>query len=511
MLQYYSDHYMFNNKNSHSCMRGMCCCCVDDPEPKYLYKGKKLYVKTDKVPEPEDINWNSYEVGICGKIFRILFSALIIIVFLAISCTIIGLCSIYISAHSVSCEGVTIPTTLQVANATITTEKEKKCYCNANFITSFSDDGIKTYCGDLLNQVYAEQGIQYAITATSTIVNILFGVIVAKLVELTQPVSLSTAYLWRSSIYSIFLIFNTVFLPMFLYSNIYGFKTTNYVSFITIISTDVRAFLSVDSIQLYIDFEKIWYRNVSPVFVNYLILDTILTWVFFVLYRCCCTKDSLESKEGTILQKNMNEKIVAWKFNASDEYASFNMIIFLGIFYSAGIPVLVPLAFVNLFSKYVANRSLLQSVSSRIDGLSESFNAFPFTIMPIMLFMACLVGAWMLTANTYFYSFQYMKLTIPQLSWDILSRQLIVPFYIILALVILFEFVFYNTIIRFCSWLSESCYDKKEVVHPYYTREYAHYAKSMSILHSYNIRNNMKYKNAIITLEKYLDNQELKM
>lgn len=150
MLQYYSDHYLFNTKNSHSCMRGICCCCIDDPEQKHLYKGKKLYVKTEKVPEPEDINWNSYEVGICGKIFRVLIAALIILVFLAISCTVIGLCSIYISSHSVSCEGVIIPSTLADAKSTITTDKDKKCYCNANFISSFNDDGIKTYCSSFL-------------------------------------------------------------------------------------------------------------------------------------------------------------------------------------------------------------------------------------------------------------------------------------------------------------------------------------------------------------------------
>lgn len=60
MLQYYSDHYLFGHKNSHSFARAVCCCCIDDPEPKYLYKGKKLYVKSEKVAEPEDINWNSY-------------------------------------------------------------------------------------------------------------------------------------------------------------------------------------------------------------------------------------------------------------------------------------------------------------------------------------------------------------------------------------------------------------------------------------------------------------------
>lgn len=140
MLQYYSDHYLFGHKNSHSFARAVCCCCIDDPEPKYLYKGKKLYVKSEKVAEPEDINWNSYQVGICGKIFRLIFSTFIILVFLAISCTIIGLCSIYISSHSVSCEGIIIPPSVSEAKIKITTEKEKKCFCNANFISSFNSD-----------------------------------------------------------------------------------------------------------------------------------------------------------------------------------------------------------------------------------------------------------------------------------------------------------------------------------------------------------------------------------
>lgn len=66
----------------------------------------------------------------------------------------------------------------------------------------------------------------------------------------------------------------------------------------------------------------------------------------------------------------MNEKIISWKLNASDEFAMFNLIIFISLFYGAGVPVLIPIAFLSLLSKYIANRSLLQSVSSRIDGLS---------------------------------------------------------------------------------------------------------------------------------------------
>lgn len=49
MLEYYSNHYLFGNKISHSFMRTLCCCCIDEPEPRYLFEGKKLYIKEDKL------------------------------------------------------------------------------------------------------------------------------------------------------------------------------------------------------------------------------------------------------------------------------------------------------------------------------------------------------------------------------------------------------------------------------------------------------------------------------
>ncbi len=119
--------------------------------------------------------------------------------------------------------------------------------------------------------------------------------VVHKLVNLSQPKSHSVGYLWKTTVSSIFLIFNTVFLPLLIYANIFGFKTSYYVSLITIVSTDARAFLQVENIKFYLDFEKIWYRNVSPIFVNYVILDIVLTWAFFIFYKLCCSKNALES------------------------------------------------------------------------------------------------------------------------------------------------------------------------------------------------------------------------
>jgi hypothetical protein len=50
------------------------------------------------------------------------------------------------------------------------------------------------------------------------------------------------------------LIFNTILLPILIYSDIYGFKTTDYVSLVTIISADLKNAFKVDQLSFYLDF-----------------------------------------------------------------------------------------------------------------------------------------------------------------------------------------------------------------------------------------------------------------
>ena len=76
-----------------------------------MFHGQKLLIKSERVPAPEDINWGSFELSAGSKLFRVLFSFFIIVVFLAVSCTVIGLCSIYINSHAGTCDGVTLPGT----------------------------------------------------------------------------------------------------------------------------------------------------------------------------------------------------------------------------------------------------------------------------------------------------------------------------------------------------------------------------------------------------------------
>ena len=193
---------------------------------------------------PEDINWGSFELSPCSKFFRVLFSALIILIFLAVSCAIIGLCSIYINTHSGNCDGVTIPTSATAASST-NNSTVLQCYCYSNLVASFSDSAISSVCSSYRTGILISQGIQYGVIATAAITNFIFGLIVDKLVNCVRPVSKSAGLLAKTTIYTIFLILNSVFIPVLIYADIFGFKPSNYVSFLTILSTDLKTFFSV--------------------------------------------------------------------------------------------------------------------------------------------------------------------------------------------------------------------------------------------------------------------------
>ena len=64
--------------------------------------------------------------------------------------------------------------------------------------------------------------------------------------------------MWKNTIYTVFILLNKVFLPKLLYANIFGFKAANYVSLITVISTDLRNFFNVTDLTFYIDFDVIY-------------------------------------------------------------------------------------------------------------------------------------------------------------------------------------------------------------------------------------------------------------
>lgn len=86
------------------------------------------------------------------------------------------------------------------------------------------------------------QGVQYAVIITSSVTNLIFGFIVDKLITCVRPASKSSGLLYKVTIYTIFLILNSVFIPVLIYADIFGFTPSKYVSFLTLISSDIKDF-----------------------------------------------------------------------------------------------------------------------------------------------------------------------------------------------------------------------------------------------------------------------------
>ena len=169
---------------------------------------------------------------------------------------------------------------------------------------------------------------------------------------------------------------------------------------------------------------------------------------------------------------------------------------------------MILLAFLSLISRYITSRSVIQTLSSKIEGLGVDFMAYPLTFLPLLIILGSIFSAWMITANPELVP-PSLNIQIPielpeSAKFEQLVRELYVPYFIIIALLTAIWFLFENTIVRFFGFLSSLCFEKKEVVHPYHTRPFSEYAKTMNVLTSYNIRNNDKMRNVILNLEKYL-------
>lgn len=179
-----------------------------------------------------------------SRVLRGLLAFIIILVFLGVSCAIIGLCSIYIASHASNCENVTILADATAAAASTDTTAVQ-CFCDANLVSALSDSATKSVCSPYLTNIYVSQTIQYAVVITATLTNFLFGLIVDKLVNFVRPSSKSSGLLAKIIIFTVFLTINTIFIPFLIYADIFGFQPSNYISFITIISSGVKNFFKV--------------------------------------------------------------------------------------------------------------------------------------------------------------------------------------------------------------------------------------------------------------------------
>ena len=330
-----------------------------------------------------------------------LLAIIIILIFLFICSTLVALCSIFITTNTVDCTGLG-SISKQVAEAS-TDPRVKTCFCNSALFDIFNQD-VQSLCRDIFKTLYIENLLQVVASIVSTITNFIFGLLLTKIIEFTKPKNQSSSLVTQSFVFFLFLFINSIALPLLIYSDLNGVKPASFVSLIKVLFPNVEIF-NMDSFKYYNDYTTLWYKNVSPYFTNFLIVDLLMVWIKFIWDLCftSCSYKSLESDEGKILQKKMNEKISSFQVDAVKETSYVFLIVFMVLMQCGGIPILMPLGALCIISRYITNKHMLIHHSKRIEGLTEDFNALSVVILPFAAVFGCFFGIWMLTGSTMIY------------------------------------------------------------------------------------------------------------
>jgi hypothetical protein len=92
-----------------------------------------------------------------------------------------------------------------------------------------------------------------------------------------------------------------------------------------------------------------------------------------------------------------------YKFDVIVYLAEEYLIVFLGLIYCGGIPILLPICLFSLASRYITSKFLILRYSSRIEGIKENLNEISYNLLPLASVASCLIGLWMLTQNSLIY------------------------------------------------------------------------------------------------------------
>ena len=109
-----------------------CLCCMPELPERQKFLGKdQLVITSTNLARPEEYNWNNIDITSLSRAARIALSVLIIIICIAITSTLVAICTLYVSSTS-SCSNFDDAMTLNEAQAT-EDKLTMYCYCSAHY------------------------------------------------------------------------------------------------------------------------------------------------------------------------------------------------------------------------------------------------------------------------------------------------------------------------------------------------------------------------------------------
>lgn len=218
-------HFKLTSSVGQGCLRALC--CTPPPPERTLFQGRfPVMIKNTRISRPEEINWNNMDMSGLTRFVRGTCSVLFVIVCIAITSGLIGLCTLYVATSS-NCQNYVAPTgtiTDQMAEIqTRTGDFELFCFCNANLALMYTDATVGAFCADISNKVLMTNIMQVGASIVSAVTNVLLAIIVMVIAKyLLRPVNIPKEYVFTFWGVLIASFINTAVIPLLINGNVFG-------------------------------------------------------------------------------------------------------------------------------------------------------------------------------------------------------------------------------------------------------------------------------------------------
>lgn len=251
-----------------------------------------------------------------ARFVRGVCSVLFVVICIAITSGLIGLCTLYVASSS-NCQSYVTPTGTVAQQVAVVqgrnSESDTFCYCNANLALIYTDATVGAFCGAISNKVLMTNAIQIGASIVSAVTNVLLAIITTVIAKyLLRPANIPKEYtfIFWGVLLSSFI--NTAVIPLLLNGNVFGMEMYTYLKFIN--------FIDFSKLSIFSDFTTDWYALIAPYYLNFMIIGCLLSpfigLVVFSLKHCIKmwrlrSKCEDNDRDDPLIQKEANQSLLS--------------------------------------------------------------------------------------------------------------------------------------------------------------------------------------------------------
>lgn len=500
---------IFNRlENKKLCLEGCrtrtWCCSKRQVEIERLFKGE-IILKVKQTTEPSNILWENLEITRCERRWRKSLSMILALIVLIASTSIVYVIKTYETTlptdkYCLEEKKIDPSSSLSYAKTNYKSDNESYCYCKYQSWSDIMNGSMDSYCGHFFSKMTTSIMLKFFSSCGVIFINFILRTIFKRLSRF-ERVSNKTKEEHNIMIKVFFATFiNTALIILIVNANF------SRISVIYNIPYTDQVFVGS-----YADFTREWYINVGESLIFTIMICVfsphILTFLFIYPIYACKRRFCYHRYK---VQSEMNVVFAGPQFDLACRNSHVLNLIFTSYLYSSAMPFLNIITGIALFSLYWTDKYLVLRHYKKPPLLSYHLNNSAIKFLPFIIIMHCSFAIYMFGCEDIF------PTTVLEDDGDVfvrkngISNRLIsVPgavhsFVIILTIIISLVLFCYKGLLSKCKRGSAKVEEETQNSQGTYEDELEIIKKHG--LHTYQIQENLDYKNLILSLNSAAQN-----